>query len=409
VLVQSGAAAVLALGDLQYDSGSLSDFQASYDPSWGRVKPATRPALGNHEPGNASGYFDYFNGSGVASGPAGQRGKGYYSFDVGTWHLIALNSNCSKVPCSSGSAQERWLRADLAAHPTACTLAYWHHPRFSSGYDGNSTFMQTLWRDLYDADVEVALSGHSHDYERFAPQNAVGKLDPARGIRQFVVGTGGAFFTAIGSGKPNSQVRQNSTYGVLQLTLHPMSYDWTFTPEAGGKFTDSGTTPCHGLGAPTPLPPPQPPARPLLTVNPRTGVPDGKNSVTCTIAGGDGPDVLRGTPGDDVICGLGGDDRIRGLDGNDVILGGPGRDSIYGGKGGDLIYGNDGDDRVAGQSRGDRLIGGNGRDRLYGNSGNDRIRARDSRRRERVAGGAGYDRAWINPGDRPSSIERLRR
>ena len=258
LLVNAGLAAVLPLGDLQYNGGALSDFRAVYDPTWGRVKSITRPVLGNHE-GTGTGYFDYFNGSGVTSGRAGDRGKGYYSFDVGSWHLIALNSNCSRVSCSPGSAQETWLRADLGAHPASCTLAYWHHPRFSSGYDGDGTFMQPLWQALYDAGAELALVGHSHDYERFAPQDAAGKANSLQGIRQFVVGTGGAFFTGLGTAKPNSEVRQNNTYGVLNLTLKPTGYDWRFLAESGKLFSDSGSGTCHGTPGGT-LPPPPPPS-----------------------------------------------------------------------------------------------------------------------------------------------------
>jgi Calcineurin-like phosphoesterase len=247
LLVGAGLTAVLPLGDIQYNSASLSNIMAVYDPTWGRVKSISRPILGNHESAGNS-YFTYFNGSGASNGPAGPRGKGYYSFDVGSWHLVALNSNCARVPCSAGSEQERWLRADLAAHPTSCTLAYWHHPRWSSGHDGSSTFMQPLWAALSDAGAEILLSGHSHDYERFAPMNRGGILDRARGIRQFVVGTGGAFFTGgLGSRIPNSEVAQDTTFGVLKLTLHPTSYDWTFVPIAGGTFRDSGTGRCHGL------------------------------------------------------------------------------------------------------------------------------------------------------------------
>ena len=189
----------------------------------------------------ATGYFDYFNGPGASDGPAGPRGKGYYSFDLGAWHLVALNSNCSSVSCSAGSEQERWLRADLAAHPTDCTLAYWHHPRFSSGHGGSNESMQPLWEALQDAQAELLLSGHSHDYERFAPLDRNGDVDRAGGIRQFVVGTGGAFFTGgLGTLAPHSEVAQNNTFGVLKLTLHPSSYDWQFVPEAGQTFTDSG-------------------------------------------------------------------------------------------------------------------------------------------------------------------------
>ena len=187
--------AVLPLGDIQYDSSTTARINAVYAPTWGRVKSISRPILGNHEGSSGSGYFDYFNGVGAADGPAGPRGKGYYSYDLGAWHLVALNSNCSAVSCSAGSEQETWLRADLAAHPANCTLAYWHHPRWSSGHDGSNDFMQPLWEALQDAHAEILLSGHSHDYERFAPLDRDGEVDQAEGIRQFVVGTGGAFFT----------------------------------------------------------------------------------------------------------------------------------------------------------------------------------------------------------------------
>ncbi len=256
LLVNAGLAAVLPLGDAQYENGTLSGFRSSYDLSWGRVKSITRPAAGNHEYGtaNAAGYFDYFNGAGVANGPAGDRTKGYYSFNVGTWHLIALNStdHCAIISCAVGSAQEQWLKADLAANADKyCTLAFWHDPRFNSGHDGNADEMAPLYQALYNADADVVLGGHAHDYERFAPQNPSGQLDNARGIRQFVVGTGGAFWTSISTPKPNSQVRQNNTYGVLKLTLHPASYDWQFVSESNKPFTDSGTGSCHG-GTPPP-------------------------------------------------------------------------------------------------------------------------------------------------------------
>jgi acid phosphatase type 7 len=244
IIRNGGATRALALGDLQYNSASLSNLRASYDKTWGTFKSITSPVLGNHE-STGTGYFDYFNGSGASNGPAGPRGKGYYSYNVGSWHVIALNSNCSRVACSSGSAQESWLRADLAANPRACTLAYWHHPRFSSGHDGDGTFMQPIWNDLYNFNADLVLVGHSHNYERFAPMNSSGKLDNIRGVREIVVGTGGAFFTGLSSAKPNSQVRQNNTYGVLKLTLHPLSYDFKFVPEAGKTFTDSGSTSCH--------------------------------------------------------------------------------------------------------------------------------------------------------------------
>ena len=259
LLVGAGLAAVLPLGDIQYNSASLAKITAVYDPTWGRVKSISRPVIGNHE-SSGSGYFDYFDGKGAADGPAGPRGKGWYSFDVGTWHVVALNSNCTRVDCTAGGEQERWLRADLAAHPTSCTLAYWHHARYSSGHDGDNTFMQPLWEALDDAGAEIVLAGHSHDYERFAPVDRNGRIDQGNGMRQFVVGTGGAFFTGgLGSLDPQSEVAQNTTFGVLFLTLHPTSYDWRFAPIAGKTFTDSGSTPCHRLLAPPPPPPPPPP------------------------------------------------------------------------------------------------------------------------------------------------------
>jgi chitodextrinase len=256
LLVSMAPEKVLAVGDLQYDSGALSDFQASYDPAWGRLKAITAPALGNHE--SSSGYWSYF-GTGNRTTPPGAKNEGFYSYDVGTWHLIALNSNCSSVACNAGSAQETWLKSDLAAHSTGCKLAYWHHPRFSSGYEGDSTFMQDLWQDLYDAGADVAIAGHSHNYERFAPQGASGNSDPA-GIREFVVGTGGAFSTGATSTKPNSEVRNFSTFGVLKLTLHPSSYDWQFVPESG-SFTDSGSDGCNN-GSPDPGGDTRPPTAP---------------------------------------------------------------------------------------------------------------------------------------------------
>ncbi|MCC6750045.1 MAG: DNRLRE domain-containing protein [Deltaproteobacteria bacterium] len=235
-------AKVLVLGDIQYEDGTLAKYMASYDPSWGRLKAKSAPAVGNHEylTAGAAGYFGYFGAA------AGDPAKGYYSYDVGTWHVVVLNSNCSKAGgCGAGSPQERWLRADLAAHPTKCTLAYWHHPRFSSGQHGSHTTMTELWQALYDYNAELVLSGHDHDYERFAPQTASGAADPARGLRQFVVGTGGKNHYGFNATIANSEVRNADTYGVLRLTLRPGSVDWKFLPEPGKTFTDSGTMVCH--------------------------------------------------------------------------------------------------------------------------------------------------------------------
>jgi calcineurin-like phosphoesterase family protein len=244
LLLGSGLAQVLDLGDSQYNTGRAYQYEQSYDPTWGRVKSLIKPVPGNHEYGTsgAAGYFDYFGAA------AGERGKGYYSYDIGTWHIVTLNSNCLKASftygCDAGSPQERWLRADLAAHPNTCTLAYWHHARFSSGHDGNNLFMAALFKDLYEARVDIVLAGHSHDYERFAPQDPNGNASPQRGVREFVVGTGGAFSTGITEIQANSEVLNKNTFGVLKLTLHPSSYDWQFVPEAGKTFTDAGSGSC---------------------------------------------------------------------------------------------------------------------------------------------------------------------
>ena len=232
---------VLALGDLQYEDGSYSRFLDSYDRSWGRVKAITAPVPGNHEysSAGAAGYFRYFGSS------AGDPTKGYYSFDVGAWHLVALNSNCAQVGgCSGGSEQEEWLRADLAAHPAVCTLAYWHHPRFSSGDHGSDATYTAFWQALYEAGADVVLVGHDHGYERFAPQTARGALDRSSGIRGFVVGTGGKGLRAFPNVRANSEARDVTSLGVLELTLGTSAYEWRFRP-AVGTFSDSGSASCH--------------------------------------------------------------------------------------------------------------------------------------------------------------------
>jgi len=242
LLVGAGYKAVLGLGDLQYENGAISKFGASYDPSWGRVKAITRPAAGNHEyqTAGAAGYYQYFGAA------AGDPTRGYYSFDLGGWHLIALNSNCSAVGgCGAGSTQERWLRADLAAHASAsCTLAYWHHPRFSSGEHGSDSTYRAFWQALYDANADLVLVGHDHDYERFAPQTPSGSLDLARGIREFVAGAGGKGVRTFPTVRRNSEARDVSSLGILELTLGTNEYSWRFRP-AVGSFTDAGTGACH--------------------------------------------------------------------------------------------------------------------------------------------------------------------
>jgi hypothetical protein len=240
---------VLMLGDAyQYDEATYADFMGSYDQSWGRLKAITHPAVGNHEykTAGAAGYFDYFNGIGQDVGVAGRRGQGWYSFDVGAWHVIALNSNCPQVSCAAGSPQEQWLRADLAAHPARCTLAFMHHPLVSSGDgEGSTPAVRPLWQALYDGGADLMLNGHDHAYERFAPINPDGAVDPARGIREIVSGTGGKSHEQAGARKPGSEVRDSTSFGVTRLTLHPDGYDWQFVPEAPGGFTDAGSAACH--------------------------------------------------------------------------------------------------------------------------------------------------------------------
>lgn len=229
---------VFTTGDNAYPNGTTTEFSNCYDPSWGRHKARTFPAAGNHDyhTTDAAGYFSYF-------GPvAGKPTEGYYSYDLGAWHIIVLNSNIS---VDAGSAQEQWLRADLAAHLAVCTAAYWHHPRFSSGVvHGSNVKMQPLWQALYDYGADIVLNGHEHNYERFAPQDPHGNADPKRGIREFVLGMGGRSHYEFGTPIANSEVRNSDTYGVLKLTLHPTSYSWEFIPEAGKTFTDSGSAPC---------------------------------------------------------------------------------------------------------------------------------------------------------------------
>jgi hypothetical protein len=230
---------VFTIGDNAYSSGSAANFANCYEPTWGRHKARTRPAVGDNEysTSGASGYFNYFGAA------AGDPTKGYYSYDVGSWHIIVLNSNCSRVGgCDAESPQGQWLQADLAANPRTCTLAIHHEPLYSSS--GGDSDMRDFWEPLYAAGADIVLSGHRHFYERFAPQNPAGVADPGRGIRAWLVGTGGASLSSLSTIAPNSEVRNNTTYGVLKLTLHPTSYDWQFVPIAGQTFTDSGSAPC---------------------------------------------------------------------------------------------------------------------------------------------------------------------
>jgi hypothetical protein len=229
---------VLVLGDNQYRSGELAEYRRFYDPTWGRFKARTRPVPGNHEyeATRAAGYFAYFGRQ------ARPKGRSYYSFDLGGWHLIALNSSIDHGP---GSAQERWLRADLVATTKRCILAYWHFPRFSSGaHQGSWGSLGSFWNDLYEARADVVLSGHEHSYERFGRQTPWAKAS-RQGIRQFVVGTGGADLLGFAAAKPNSQRRLAGVHGVLELVLHPASYQWRFVSEDGAVLDRGGPVACH--------------------------------------------------------------------------------------------------------------------------------------------------------------------
>jgi len=242
LLARGHYTAILPLGDEQYELGSLHDFRLGYGPTWGAFKSISYPVPGNHEYGTSdgSGYYAYFGKR------AGDPAKGYYSYDLGAWHLIALNSSCGGAGgCNAGSPQVHWLVADLAAHKNRCTLAYWHQPRFSSGLHGDDESYAAFWRALYTGGADVVVNGHDHDYERFAPQTPAASADPKHGIREFVAGTGGRNLYPFLFVRPNSQVRRSGTFGILTLRLHPTSYDWRFIPIAGKTLSESGSGTCH--------------------------------------------------------------------------------------------------------------------------------------------------------------------
>lgn len=223
---------VITLGDNAYADGTAAQFADCYDPSWGRHLSRTRPSPGNHDyrTRNAAAYYEYFGGQ--AAGPGG-----YYAFDAGEWRVYSLNSNVVS------DEELDWLIADLAANPRSCILAYWHHPRFSSGRHGDDADVAPFWDALSGAAADVIVNAHDHDYERFAPQTPTGEASPS-GIRQFVVGTGGRGLRPFSDIRPNSEVRNADTYGVLKLTLGPTEYAWEFVPVAGGSFRDSGSGSC---------------------------------------------------------------------------------------------------------------------------------------------------------------------
>ena len=231
-LLDSISGTVFTIGDNVYPDGTYSQFINCYQPTWGRHKSRTKPSPGNHDyqTSGAAGYFQYFSNR-----------PSYYAYTLGDWRIYALNSN---IDVSATSAQVRWLKNDLAANPKKCVLAYWHHPRWSSGKYSNNSSMQTLWKTLYDAGAELVLNGHQHNYERFKQMNASGSA-VSSGLREIIVGTGGAGLYGFTTIRSTSEVRNSSTHGVLKLTLTSTSYSWKFVPVAGKTFTDSGTTSCR--------------------------------------------------------------------------------------------------------------------------------------------------------------------
>jgi len=248
---------VFVAGDVAYQRGTAEEFRDCYGPTWGAFQDRTLPAPGNHEyktPG-AAGYYGQFGAA------AGTPGEGWYATDVGTWRVIVLNAECADVGgCGEGSPELAWLRSELAAHPARCTVAIWHEPRWSSGAHGDDAAVGPFWTALYLAGAELVLNGHDHDYERFAPQDPSGRRDLTQGIREFVVGTGGAQLRPLRERRPNQQAADAQTHGVLKLTLRPDGYDWVFLPVAGETFTDSGSGACHGALPVLPAPSAESPA-----------------------------------------------------------------------------------------------------------------------------------------------------
>jgi 3',5'-cyclic AMP phosphodiesterase CpdA len=247
-LIDEIPGAVFAAGDLAYERGTAEEFRDCYGTTWGKFRERTWPVPGNHEYGTAGGapYFAYW------AGRAGTAEKSYYSFEVGKWHVVALNTNCRAAGvggCEAGSPQEKWLKEDLAQHADSCMVAFGHHALYSSGVFPSHAVhseLRDLWRDLYAAHADLMLAGHEHSYERFAPQDPDGRLDEANGIREIVVGSGGRSHDPLGTAKPNSEARNSDTFGVLKLTLWPGRYEWEFVPVNGAEgFHDAGAGACH--------------------------------------------------------------------------------------------------------------------------------------------------------------------
>jgi hypothetical protein len=241
VVAENTTAIVYTTGDNVYPDGTPEEFAQCYQPTWGRHKDRTFPSPGNHDyiTEGASGYFGYFGEA------AGEPEKGFYAYTAGDWQVISLNSNCGEVGCSAGSPQERWLREQLEVSNASCTLAYWHHPLFSSGSHGGDASGRDLFAALYEAGAEVVATGHDHNYERFAPQDPVGMSDPVAGVTQFVVGTGGTGNRAVDEPAPNSEALYTDSFGILKFSLYSEGYEWEYITEAGSTFDDRGSAACH--------------------------------------------------------------------------------------------------------------------------------------------------------------------
>ena len=242
VIAESPQAIVFTTGDNVYPDGTLEEFESCYAETWGRFKNRTRPSPGNHDytTQDASGYFGYFGEA------AGNPGEGYYGYEAGEWQVLTLNSNCDEIGgCDQGSPQEQWLRGQLASSGAQCTLAYWHHPLFSSGFHGGDRSVRPLFQALHDGGAEVVVNGHDHNYERFAPQDANGTHDPIAGVREFVAGTGGTGNRPIALIAANSESRFTDAFGILKLSLFSDGYEWEFVSEDDSGFTDVGIGACH--------------------------------------------------------------------------------------------------------------------------------------------------------------------
>ena len=385
---------VFVLGDAQYNTGSLSQYQAVYNPTWGQRKLITHPTPGDHDyqSGSSAGYFSYWDV------------EPYYSFDIDSWHWVSLNSEIDHAP---GSAQEQWLQQDLAATSKPCIGAFWGAPTFSSGQHGNNTTFRPFWDALYAVHADLVLAGDDHDYERFAKMAPDGTAVDD-GIREFIVGTGGRNLSGFGTIQPNSQARAK-VFGVLDVRLGAADYGWQFRTESGGTFTDTGTAVCNEkVTTPTTDPTPtEPTTEPTPTdptttpTEPTTPPTTPPASASCfatpaTIVGTNGNDTITGTAGPDVIASLGGNDVVDGAEGNDLICTGAGSDRVNGGPG---------NDHVSGGGASDTITDLSGADVIDGSTGTDTLNTADGASGDTANGGGDVDSCTTDASDKVRSCE----